>query len=104
MPILEALNTGCHVVSYNNSNVPQISGGFATLVPTGDTAELANAIAAAIEKTRSEEWKNQKGYEKYRADVTDYCNQFQPDSGRRRFLSFVNDISQGTDYAARVNR
>ena len=47
MPVLEALASGCKVISYDNSNLPAISGGLAQLVPTGDVAALAAAIADA---------------------------------------------------------
>ncbi len=48
VPILEALAYGCRVVTYDNSNLPNICGGLATLVPTGDVPALSRAIAREI--------------------------------------------------------
>lgn len=90
VPILEALQTACRVVSYDNSNVPHISGGFATLVTTGEVPLLAEAIAEVIEQTRSQEWIAKGGYTQYRREVDAYCAGFHPDVLRRRFLRFLS--------------
>jgi len=42
--IVEALASGCKVITYDNSNMPAISGGLARLTATGDIAALSCAI------------------------------------------------------------
>jgi glycosyltransferase involved in cell wall biosynthesis len=44
VPVVEALAAGCFVVSYNNSNVPNVTGDLGILVATGDIQALANAV------------------------------------------------------------
>lgn len=56
IPIVEACSMGCRVISYENSNVPSVSGDIATLVTTGDVRALANAIAADAALVRSLRW------------------------------------------------
>ena len=63
VPIVEAISMGCRVVSYQNSNVPFVSGDIATLVPTGDIRALADAIAADAALVRSPGW--ERDYTRY---------------------------------------
>ncbi|KAB7742724.1 glycosyltransferase [Parvibaculum sedimenti] len=44
LPVLEAFAHGCHVIAYDSTNLPYITNGLATLVPTGNIAALAEAI------------------------------------------------------------
>ena len=44
LPVLEAMQNGCPVVSYNNSSIPEVAGDVARLVPTRDIAALVNEI------------------------------------------------------------
>ena len=64
VPILEALSNACCVVAYDNSNVPNISGGLAKLVPTGDIQSLAHAMASSFDLTRSKGWMTGGGVRK----------------------------------------
>ena len=92
MPILEAFENGCCVIAYDNSNVPHISGGFAKLVPTGDTNSLAHAISASLDLTQSEGWMTRGGYVSYCSDVANYCKQFHPEKARSRFLRLLSGV------------
>jgi glycosyltransferase involved in cell wall biosynthesis len=94
VPILEAFKNGCCVVSYNNSNILYISGGFAKLAPTGDVVLLAREVLATLALIRSEDWIAHGGYEDYWSDLSDYCKQFESDRVRRRFLNLVSDVFQ----------
>jgi glycosyltransferase involved in cell wall biosynthesis len=49
IPVMEALKSGCFVIAYDNSNLPNVTGGLARLTPTGDTAALAAAITGFVE-------------------------------------------------------
>jgi glycosyltransferase involved in cell wall biosynthesis len=46
LPALEALASGCPVIAYASGAVPEVTGGLAQLVPTGDIRGLAGAIRA----------------------------------------------------------
>jgi hypothetical protein len=46
---MEALKSGCFVIAYDNSNLPNVTGGLARLTPTGDTAALSAAISGFAE-------------------------------------------------------
>ena len=44
LPVPEAYAHGCHVITYDNSNLPDVAGGLGRIVPTGDIAALSAAI------------------------------------------------------------
>jgi glycosyltransferase involved in cell wall biosynthesis len=44
LPVIEALSSGCLVISYDAGNLPSITGGLGRLVPTGDIQALSGAI------------------------------------------------------------
>jgi glycosyltransferase involved in cell wall biosynthesis len=48
LPLLEAMACGTPVIAFDNSSIPEITGGAALLVPTGSTDELARRMAEAI--------------------------------------------------------
>lgn len=49
LPVLEAYAHGCHVIAYDNSNLPYVTAGLGRIVPTGDVTALSEAIAGFIE-------------------------------------------------------
>lgn len=90
VPILEAFASGCRVIAYENSNTPAISGGLATLVPTGDVGLLAEAIAAAAAASRSLEWRaDGGGYASQSAAAMKYTRNFSPEVIKKRYLGFI---------------
>jgi glycosyltransferase involved in cell wall biosynthesis len=44
VPVVEAFASGCYVIAYDSTNLPYVTGGLGTLVPTGDVDGLARAI------------------------------------------------------------
>ena len=44
LPVLEAMQNGCPVISYDNSSIPEVAGDIARLVPTRDITTLVNEI------------------------------------------------------------
>jgi glycosyltransferase involved in cell wall biosynthesis len=44
LPIVEAMQAGCPVISYNNSSIPEVSGDAAILVETGDYCAVAKNV------------------------------------------------------------
>ena len=48
LPVIEALQHGCPVISYNNSSIPEVAGDAVRLVPTGDVRLLAKDISDVI--------------------------------------------------------
>jgi glycosyltransferase involved in cell wall biosynthesis len=98
VPILEAFQSACQVISYDNSNVPSISGGFAKLVPTGDIQLLAQELKTSINDTRSEDWIANGGYEKYCSELAQYCKKYHPENVRQKFLSTISAIYRNVSY------
>jgi glycosyltransferase involved in cell wall biosynthesis len=96
VPILEALASGCRVISYDNSNVPAISGGLATLVPTGDVAALTTALATQAGIVVSDAWRagGADSYAAYSARASAYVAAFEPARIRSRFLTFIRGFSR----------
>ncbi|HEX4507589.1 MAG TPA: glycosyltransferase family 4 protein [Alphaproteobacteria bacterium] len=54
LPVPEAYAHGCHVIAYDNSNLPDVAGGLGRIVPTGDIAALSAAIAEFVEALDSQ--------------------------------------------------
>ena len=50
LPVVEAIENGCPVVSYDNSSIPEVSNTETLLVKTGDVNALSGAIRIALEK------------------------------------------------------
>lgn len=90
VPILEAFASGCCVIVYENSNTPAISGGLATLVPTGDLDLLAGAISRVGAVVRSQEWRLDGGkYADKSAEAVKYIENFSPAVIKKRYLRFI---------------
>ena len=93
VPILEALKNGCCIVSYNNSNIINISDKFAKLVETGNVEKLAVAIIETISKVSSFNWIKESGYLYYREEVEKYCYQFYPENIKNQYLKYMKNIT-----------
>jgi len=48
VPVIEAFEASCPVIAYDNSNLPSVVGRLGVLVPTGDVAALASAMASVV--------------------------------------------------------
>ena len=93
VPIIEALASGCRVVAYDNSNTPSISGGLATLIPTGDVALLAQAMQDIIGEVSEEAWRRE-GYQAHVSRAQIHVTQFEPARVGRRFIRFIEDFTR----------
>jgi len=89
VPIVEAMASGCKVVTYDNSNTPSVSNGLAQLVPTGNVAEFARALGQAITHVLSDAWQNQGGYAAYVVAAAGHVAQFAPTLVDKRFVDFI---------------
>jgi glycosyltransferase involved in cell wall biosynthesis len=49
LPVVEAMARGCPVVCSDAACLPEVSGGAAELVPVGDVAGLADALASVLD-------------------------------------------------------
>ncbi len=88
VPIIEALAAGCRVVVYENSNTPTISGGVATLVPTGDVALLAKAVCDDLHLVTTQAWQD-TGYRDHGQRIQRHVRQFCPSRVGRSFIRFI---------------
>jgi glycosyltransferase involved in cell wall biosynthesis len=93
VPILEALYSGCSVISYNNSNIPNISSNFAILVETGNIYSLYSAINNKIEEIK----KNQRSgdyssYERYIRDTNLYLENFHIEKINKNYIEYIDEI------------
>lgn len=92
VPILEAYAAGCRVIVYENSNTPSISGGFATLVPPGNSECLAAAIAENTSFVCANGWTSGSGknsYTAYTVTLRKHLEQFRPSEVDARFARLV---------------
>jgi glycosyltransferase involved in cell wall biosynthesis len=91
VPILEAFASGCKVIAYDNSNIPAICGGLATLIPTGDVAALSRALSEAIEEVVSPAWRgySTESYSGYSKKARMHIQKYSPERTKRRFLHFI---------------
>lgn len=89
IPILEALSSGCLVVTYDNSNTPAISGGLATLVPTGNINYLAQAMMDNIFLVLASHWQC-CGYLHRLTEINTHIDQFSPNVVKQQYLEFIN--------------
>jgi len=85
VPILEAFSQGCQVISYDNSNIPFISGGLATLVPTKNLELLQSSIFNAILTSKSQLWKEEE-YKLFLSKCLAWTNNFSTDKIKKTFI------------------
>lgn len=98
VPILEALSSGCRILTYENSNTPYISGGFAELVPTGDVQLLASALVKEVINISGAAWRTPEGgYSNYRRRTQAYVRGYAPDCTKTRFLEYVRHTLNGAE-------
>ncbi|MES2264807.1 MAG: glycosyltransferase family 4 protein [Pseudomonadota bacterium] len=92
VPIVEALASGCKVVSYANSNVPAICGGLARLAPTGDIAALTAAIAETIGEINSPAWQagGPGSFADFSARAWRYAQEYAPDTVKLRYTGLLD--------------
>jgi glycosyltransferase involved in cell wall biosynthesis len=92
-PVIEAFSAGCRVVTYDNSNLPAIGGGFSRLVPTGNTDELSAAIAAEVRTVSSPSWRG-NGYKTYVESFAGYLERFRPETAAKAFLGVIDFVGK----------
>lgn len=88
VPIIEAMSAGCRVLSYENSNVPFISGGLASLALDGDVSDFLARGLAELRTIVSDVWK-EDGYHAYGAKVLHHVEMFSEHSVRPKFMSAI---------------
>ncbi|MCC2335698.1 glycosyltransferase family 4 protein [Cellulomonas wangsupingiae] len=86
VPVVEAFASGCDIVTYDNSNLPVITNGMATLVPTGDVEALSEALRGRAEVVGSQEWQR-SGYADHVDRAARYVAEFAPERVRDQFLA-----------------
>jgi glycosyltransferase involved in cell wall biosynthesis len=94
VPIVEALASGCRIISYENSNVPAVSGGFATLVRTGDIQGIATSLSQMAFEITSDAWRNPDngGYVQYMRETQEYVSTFSVWRTKKRFINFITSM------------
>lgn len=93
VPVIEALAAGCRAITYDNSNLLHIGGGFSRLVPTGDLDALAKAIAEEAAGVLAPDWHGTAGgHAAYRAGALAYAAGFAPEEIARRWVRLVDAL------------
>ena len=99
VPILEALASGCKIIAYDNSNIPDITGNLGQLVPTGDKPALAGAMLTAADAVGEPEWHSadstgsDSGYTAHARQAFAYVSAFTPRLTRFRFLNLLRRLT-----------
>lgn len=93
VPILEALASGCQVIAYDNSNTPAVSGGLATLVPTGDRIALGEAMLAAANGATGNRTIEMERYAAATEAAKRHLYNFSVPVVRKRFLRLIHTKS-----------
>lgn len=91
VPVIEALSSGCRVITYDNSNLPSICGGLGTLVETGNKRALADALSQVLGEVSSKQW-IEVGYAEFAERARRYVDAFDPSVIRRKFTAFIDDF------------
>lgn len=91
VPLLEAVASGCRIISYDNSNVPAVTGDLGELVHTGDIPALAQKIAEACADVTSIQWKTD-GYVSYCRKAQAHLQNYSADSVRKKFLKLCSKV------------
>lgn len=100
LPVLEAFAHGCHVIAYDSSNLPHITNGLASLVPTGDVPALADAIgrfAAELSSSgRTDAMITTSSgpvtLDEHHLHMTNYARGFTAENFKRGFLKHVDGV------------
>jgi glycosyltransferase involved in cell wall biosynthesis len=90
VPIIEAFAAGCRIITYNNSNLPDVCDGRGRLVSTGNIAELANAIAEEAMRVRSSSWESSE-YREFIRSTDIYLEKYRSYSIRPIFLQIIQE-------------
>lgn len=95
LPVIEALAAGCRVITYDNSNLPHISGGLSRLVPTGDIDLLSQAIAEVAAETRTTLWRTSQ-YRIYSEAARNYAETYDVSRTKAEFVTLAHRLTKGT--------
>ena len=90
MPVVEALASGCRVISYDNSNLPAVGGGLSDLVPTGDTGD-STGMALSVTELLSARWQ-EGGYAEFAKSAAAHALGFSPERVSRQFGRVVKAL------------
>jgi glycosyltransferase involved in cell wall biosynthesis len=82
LPVIEAMASGCPVVSYNNTSIPEAAGDAALLVETNDYVAVAREVMRLSDPDLRKKLIN-KGYE--------HAKRFSWDEYSSRFLSLLTN-------------
>jgi glycosyltransferase involved in cell wall biosynthesis len=91
VPIVEAMAYGCRVLSYENSNLPAITGGLGQLVTTGDVAALSQGLVDEAAEVGGLDWQL-LGYPEYLQRVSEHVKQFDSVKTNTDFTRSVDQI------------
>jgi glycosyltransferase involved in cell wall biosynthesis len=84
VPVIEALASGCRVVSTDAGALPETVGPCGTVVPVGDVPALGAALVEALDAREPDE--------RRRAACESHLRTFRPDSFRDRLLGSVHAL------------
>ncbi len=102
LPVLEAFAHGCHVIAYDSTNLPYITNGLATLVPTGNIAALAEAIETFAQEATHARIDNKSAFittssgsqsiNDHRQHAEAYALSFSMDRFENTFMTHIDEL------------
>ncbi len=94
VPILEALSSGCRIVSNNNSNIPNVAGSDAHLAETGNIESFAKNMQSAFQKVSAPDWwlDTPTSYSAFVENNRTHLEQFSPATAKVRLLNLMSDL------------
>ncbi len=108
LPVIESMAAGCYVIAYDAGNLPNIVGGLATLVPTGDVSALAEAIRSYVTTVQTAResgetlWlpvgERRLSEDRWREAVAAHVEQYSPQAYRRGFLDMLAEAAAGSTH------
>lgn len=90
LPILEAMKSGCPVITCRNSSIPEVAGDAALYIPENDVARMKEALIS-IQQPEVRNHYIQKGFENaQRFSWTNTCTQFL--SGLEEIMEDIKNV------------
>lgn len=110
VPVVEALAARCYVITSDAGNLPNVSGGLGTVVPTGDVDALSGAISEFARRVTDSSGsglplvlptaRGELDVDAWSSEVERHLRDYSEAAYERRFIDILLDLAGGTDIGA----